>query len=162
MDSSDIALLVLRVVFGVVLALHGYNKISNGLDGTARWFESIGMRWPRLQAAVAAGVEIGAGIAFAIGLLTPLASAAIIGVMIVAYWVDHRGKGLFIFNGGWEYVLSIIVVACAVSIAGPGRFSIDHALGIDVDGLGFGVGVAAVGVLSAAGQLALSYRPPRP
>ncbi len=153
---------MLRVVFGVILVFHGYNKISSGLAGTARWFESIGMRRPRLQAAVAAGVEIGAGVAFAIGLLTPLAAAAIIGVMVVAYWVDHRGKGLFIFNGGWEYVLSIIAVAVAVSIAGPGRFSIDHALGVEVDGIGFGLGVAAVGVLSATGQLALSYRPPQP
>lgn len=159
MDNGDIALFVLRVVFGVILALHGYNKVANGIDGTARWFENIGMRWSRVQAVTAAGLEMSAGTAFAVGLLTPLASAAMIGVMIVAYWVDHRGKGLFIFNNGWEYVLSIIVVAFAVSIAGPGRISLDHALGIDVDGLWIGLGVAAVASLSAAGQLAISYRP---
>jgi uncharacterized membrane protein YphA (DoxX/SURF4 family) len=37
-DTVDVALLVVRIVFGVTLALHGYNKIAKGVDGTARWF----------------------------------------------------------------------------------------------------------------------------
>ena len=160
MEHVDIALLVVRIAFGVVLALHGYNKIANGLDGTARWFASIGMRWPKQQAALAASTEVVAGLAFAAGFLTPMVSAAIIGVMIVAYWVDHRGKGLFIFNNGWEYVFSIGVVALAVAIAGPGQISIDHALGIDINGLTVGLGALALGVITAAAQLAVSYRPP--
>jgi putative oxidoreductase len=159
-DTVDVALLVVRIVFGVTLALHGYNKIAKGVDGTARWFAGIGMRWPKQQAVLAAVTEITAGLAFAAGLFTPVVSAAIIGVMAVAYWVDHRGKGLFIFNNGWEYVLSISAVALAVAIAGPGRISIDHALGTDIHGLLIGIIAVAVGVLTATAQLAVSYRPP--
>ncbi len=161
MDNVDIALLVVRIVFGVILAFHGFNKIAKGVDGTARWFASIGMRWPKQQAALAAGTEIIAGLAFAAGLFTPVVSAAIIGVMAVAYWVDHRGKGLFIFNDGWEYVLTISATALAVAIAGPGRISIDHALGTDINGPLIGFIALAVGVLTATAQLAVSYRPPQ-
>ena len=48
MQQLDVGLLVLRAVFGVFLAYHGYNKVfgGGGLAGTARWFGSIGMKWP--------------------------------------------------------------------------------------------------------------------
>jgi putative oxidoreductase len=158
-ESTDLAVLLLRVVFGLLFALHGYNKIANGLDGTAGWFAGIGMRWPRRQAGAAAITEIATGVLLAVGLLTPLASAGMIGVMTVAYWVDHRNKGVFIFNGGWEYVASVAVVALVVAIAGPGGISVDHALGIEVSGIVVGLGALAVGIVAAASQLAISYRP---
>ena len=55
--------------FGVGLAAHGYNKIFGGgkLKGTAGWFGSIGMKWPKWQARLAAATEIGAGLLFAAG-----------------------------------------------------------------------------------------------
>ena len=71
MQQVDLALLVLRVVFGVFLACHGINKVKGGLAGTARWFGGIGMKWPKWQARIAASTEIGAGLLFALGLLTP-------------------------------------------------------------------------------------------
>ena len=70
MQQVDLALLVLRVVFGVFLACHGINKVKGGLAGTARWFGGIGMKWPKWQARIAASTEIGAGLLFALGLLT--------------------------------------------------------------------------------------------
>ena len=88
MEQFDVALLVVRLVFGVTLAYHGYNKVfgQGGLAGTAGFFGSIGMRWPNVQARLAAGTEIGAGLLFAAGLLTPFAAAGIIGLMTVATW----------------------------------------------------------------------------
>ena len=86
MHQPDLALLLLRGVFGVFLAYHGYNKVfgGNGLQGTAGWFGSIGMKWPLWQARAAAATEIGAGLLFAAGLLTPFAAAGIVAVMVVA------------------------------------------------------------------------------
>ena len=103
-DHADLALLVVRVVFGLFLAYHGYNKVfgGGGLAGTARWFGSIGMRWPTLQARLAAGTEIGAGLLFAAGLLTPFAAAGMIGVMVVASRRPPRQR-FFVFKDGWEY-----------------------------------------------------------
>ena len=113
MKQFDAGLLLLRTVFGLFLFYHGYNKFfgPGGLAGTARWFDSIGMRWPRWQARLAATTEVGSGVLLALGLLTPLAAAGMIGVMTVAIVVAHWKVGFFIFkpNQGWEYCASIAV-----------------------------------------------------
>jgi putative oxidoreductase len=160
-DQLNTALLVVRVTFGVGLAVHGYNKVfgGGGLAGTAGWFESIGMRWPPLQARVAAAMEITAGLLFAAGLLTPLAAAGMIGLMTVAFWAVHRGKGFLIINGGWEFVAAIAIVAWAVATIGPGEFSLDHAFDIEWSGWTGSLVAGLLGVASGAAQLALSYRP---
>ena len=163
MPQLDLGLLILRVVFGVFLAYHGYNKVfgGGGLAGTARWFGAIGMKWPIWQARLAATTEIGAGLLFAAGLITPFAGAGIIGLMIVAIVVAHWKVGFFIFkpDQGWEYCASIAVVAFAVSMIGGGRWSLDNALGIEFPGW-CGTAIAAVvGIGGALAQLTLSYRP---
>lgn len=163
MDSTDTALLILRSVFGLFLALHGVNKVRNGLSGTAGWFASIGMRRPRLQARAAVVTEIGGGLLFAFGLLTPVAAAMIIGTMLVAIVTVHWRVGFFIFlpGGGWEYCASIAAVAAAVATAGPGNASLDHATGIHA-GAAWGVAAVLVGALGAALHLALTWRRPGP
>jgi putative oxidoreductase len=161
----DTGLLMLRTVFGLFLAYHGYNKFfgPGGLAGTARWFGSIGMRWPRWQARLAATTEVGSGVLMALGLLTPLAAAGMIGVMTVAIVVEHWKVGFFIFKPkqGWEYCASIAVTAFVIATVGPGRWSLDHAAGIHWNGWTGSVIAALAGLLGAFAQLAVSYRPKR-
>lgn len=163
MQQLDLGLLLLRLVFGVFLAYHGYNKVfgGGGLAGTARWFGSIGMRWPLWQARVAAATEIGAGLMFAAGVLTPLAAAGMVGVMVVAIVVEHWKVGFFIFkpNQGWEYCASIAVVAIAVGTMGAGRWSLDRALDLELTGWTGAIVVCVAGIGGAITQLAISYRP---
>jgi putative oxidoreductase len=163
MQQLDLGRLVLRLVFGLFLAYHGYNKVfgGNGLAGTAGWFGSIGMRWPIWQARLAATTELGAGVLFAAGLLTPLAAAGMIGVMVVAIVVAHWKVGFFVFkpNQGWEYCASIAVVAFCVAMMGAGRWSLDHAFGIRFGGWSGALIGGVVGTLGAVAQLAVSYRP---
>ena len=163
MHQVNLALLVLRLVFGLFLAYHGYNKVfgGGGLKGTAGWFGTIGMRWPAWQARLAAATEIGAGLMFAAGILTPLAAAGMIGLMTVAIVVAHWKVGFFIFkpNQGWEYCASIAVVAASVGVMGPGEWSLDHAVDIAFTGWSGGVTAVAVGLGGAMLQLAISYRP---
>ncbi|MDP2291631.1 MAG: DoxX family protein [Actinomycetota bacterium] len=163
MQQLDLGLLLLRLVFGVFLAYHGYNKVfgGGGLAGTARWFGSIGMKWPLWQARLAAATEIGAGLMFAAGLLTPLAAAGIVGVMVVAIVVEHWKVGFFIFkpNQGWEYCASIAVVAVAVGTMGAGRWSLDRAFDLELTGWTGAVVVLVAGIGGALAQLAVSYRP---
>ena len=165
MNQLNAGLLILRVVFGLFLAYHGYNKIfgPGGLSGTARWFDSIGMRWPLWQARLAATTEIGSGVLMALGLLTPLAAGGMIGVMTVAIVVEHWKVGFFIFkpNQGWEYCASIAVTAFVIGTVGPGRWSLDHAADIECRGWTGSVIAAAAGLGGAAAQLAISYRPAR-
>lgn len=163
MDRIDVALLVLRLVFGLFLAYHGLNKVRGGLKGTAKWFAGIGMRWPMWQARLAAGTEMVAGVMFAAGLLTPLAAAGMVAVMLVAIWSVHWKVGFWVFlpEQGWEYCASIAVVAWAVAAAGPGRWSLDHAWGLSFGGWTGALVAGLLGVGAAGAQLAVCYRPER-
>lgn len=156
------AMLLIRVVVGVTLALHGVQKVRGGLDGVARWFDGMGMRPGWLHARFAAFGEIAAGVCLAAGLLTTFAALGFVGLMSVAGWTDHRGQGFFILGQGWEYVMVLAVVAVTIAMLGPGEWSVDHALGIDDDLDGYvGLLVSAGGGLAAAvGLLAVFYRPP--
>ena len=111
---------------------------------------------------LAASTEMGAGILFALGLLTPFAAAGITGLMVVAGWTVHRHNGFFIVKEGWEYNLVIATVAVGVAIVGPGEQSLDWALGLDLSfnpGLAFLI-AAVLGVGAGVGLLAAAYRPP--
>lgn len=164
-DAQNLALLLLRASLGLMLAAHGYAKIFKGgrLAGTARWFDSIGMKPGRLHAPLAAGSEIGSGLLMAFGLFHSLAATAMIGVMVVAGWTVHRNNGFFIIREGWEYVFIIAVAAAVLAVLGPGAWSIDHAIGLadDLDGY-TGLTLALAGVLAGVVQVAVFFRPPAP
>ncbi|MDW3177186.1 MAG: DoxX family protein [Acidimicrobiia bacterium] len=160
----SMGLLVFRVIFGLVFALHGWGKVKNGIAGTAGWFESIGMRPGKLHAWAAALTEMGAGLLLAFGLLTPFASAAVIAVMIVAGYTVHRNNGFMIVKDGWEYTFVVALVAAFIALLGPGEYSLDHLLEID-DALNGYVGLeiaVAVGVVASAFQMGFFYKPDAP
>src|SRR5215469_4179718 len=104
-NATDVALLVLRLGMGVMLCAHAVNKVfgAGGLEGTTRWFASLGLRPAWLHARMAAATEFGAGVLMTFGFLLPAAGAAYVGLMIVAARTDHKSKGFFVFKGGWEY-----------------------------------------------------------
>lgn len=163
-DPIDLGPLLLRLALGAVLVAHGWNHIFGGgrIDGTARWFGSLGMRAPRLQAWLASLTELGAGVLLLLGTLTPLAAAAAVGVLAVAWVLNHRGAGFFVFarpTEGWEYLMVLILAALALAAMGPGALSVDAAAGMVVDG-GYGLLLAAgVGVGAALLVLGAAWRP---
>lgn len=161
--AADIGILVLRVVAGLTLAAHGYQKFFSGgrIAGTGRWFDGMGMRPGRVHALAAATTEIGAGILLALGLLTSLAGAAFVAVMLVAGYTVHRANGFFSVRSGWEYNLILAVIGIAVGTTGAGSYSLDHALGwTGVFSGSTGLLIAAGGGLAAGvAQLAIFYRP---
>ena len=157
----DLGMLLVRLALGPMLLLHGANKVwgGGGLAGTAGWFESLGLRPGWLHARIAAGTELVAGVLVTLGLLTGLASMAFVGLMTVAALTDHRGKGFFVFKGGWEYVALVAVVAVALAVVGPGAWSLDAALGLPLSGIGWGMAALVGGVAAALGLLAVFRRP---
>ena len=162
-SATNLALLVLRAATGLTLAAHGWNKFFSGgrLSGTGRWFDSIGMRPGRLNAWLAAGTEVGAGVLLAAGLVTPVSAGGVIGVMVVAGWTVHRSNGFFILKEGWEYVFVLAVAALVVATLGPGEWSLDQVLGISDDLAGWaGFWLALIlGLGGAILQLAAFWRP---
>jgi putative oxidoreductase len=159
----DAGLLILRVVAGLTLAAHGYQKFFSGgrIAGTGRWFDSMGMRPGRVHALAAATTEVGAGLLLAVGLLTALAGAAFVALMLVAAWTVHRANGFFSVRSGWEYNLILATIAAAVATTGAGSYSLDSVLGLTHTFSGLaGFLIAVVGGLAAAiAQLTVFYRP---
>jgi putative oxidoreductase len=160
MTGIALGLLVIRLGLGGMLAMHGLNKVfgSGGLAGTARWFESLGLRPGWLHARLAASTEIGGSFLMACGLAFPLAGATFIGLMAVAALTDHRGKGFFVFKGGWEYVALIGVVSVAIVSIGPGGYSLDSAFGWQLRGPGWAGLALLIGLFAAGGLLITATR----
>ncbi|MCD0452938.1 DoxX family protein [Actinocorallia sp. API 0066] len=164
MIETDLAAALLRLTLGVTMVAHGWNHAFGGgrLSGTARWFESIGIRPGRVHALLATVTELGAGVLLLAGLLNALATAAVVGTMVVALVANHLRNGFFIFRPGegYEYVLMIILAACALAALGPGRWSVDHLVGLALDGP-WGLLVAAGGGVGGLLLLAACWRPSR-
>ena len=146
----DAGLLLARMVFGLVMAAHGSQKLFGwfggyGLAGTGGFFESLGFRPGRLFAAAAGGTELVAGLLVAAGLLGPLGPALILSVMIVAVATVHWPNGLFAQNNGIEVPLLYATAAAAIALIGNGGYAIDAVLGLtwpaQVAWIALGVGV---------------------
>jgi putative oxidoreductase len=162
MNPTDGGLLLLRVVVGLTIIAHGVNH-ARSLEGTARWFAKVGFKAAPMQARVSVVTELGAGLLLVLGLVTPLAAAAVVATMTVAAGSIHRFNGFFVFRKGEgvEYVNVLAWVAFVIAWTGGGEYSLDSALGIDFGNtwnLLIGLGGFAAGI----GQLVLFWRRPAP
>jgi putative oxidoreductase len=132
-DRSDVGMLMLRLGTGTVLAAHGAQKLFGwfggwGVSGTAEMMESVGYT-PGRASAVASGLaELGGGTLLALGLATPAAGAAAAGNMASASAL-HAPHGFFAEGGGLELPALLGMVAASIAVMGPGRISLDHAMG---------------------------------
>lgn len=132
---TDLALLVLRTVMGSLMLGHGAQKLFGwwggyGLEGTSGWLESMGLRPGRPWAILAGGSEFGGGVLSLLGLLNPLGPLGVIGAMTMATRKAHWGKPIWVTEGGPELPVTNISIATALMLAGPGKYSLDRALGI--------------------------------
>jgi putative oxidoreductase len=156
----NIALLVLRVVVGGLLAGHGLQKLfgwfgGGGPKGTAAFFEGVGLK-PALPLVVAAGsAELAGGLLLGLGLALPLAALLIVAVMTTATVAVHWKNGLWVSNGGFEYPLVLAAVAFALAALGPGTISLDDWVGIEWSGLEWAVGAVVAGAIGGLASYAL-------
>ena|SRR5438067_93457 len=159
------ALLILRAVVGALFIGHGAQKLfgafdGHGLDATAQLFESLGYRPGRRHALLAGATELGGGSLLALGLLTPLAAAMVIGLMVNAIGAVHGPNGPWVTKGGYEYPLVLIVTMYVVATAGAGIASFDHIAGLGLSGALWGLIGLVVGL--GTGAAVLSTRKPEP
>lgn len=158
----DVGLLIVRLVIGALFVAHGAQKLFGwfggyGIAGTGGFMESLGFRPGRAFAFLTGVVEVAAGVMLMIGLGTPIAAAAVIGVMLNAVLTAKREAGLF---GGWELDLVYAAVAVAIAFVGPGAYSLDAQLGWDSGGITWGLAALGLGVV--AGVVTLGARRPLP
>jgi putative oxidoreductase len=163
--AFNVSVLVLRVALGIVFLAHGVNHVFRGgkIAGTARWFESLGMKPGVLHAWLASLTELASGALLLVGFLTPLAGAGVVGTMLVAWITNHLRNGFFIFRPGegYEYVMTLTLLGLAIAGLGAGEWSVDHAVGLfeEPSMAGFLIGLGAGGG-GAATLLAVFWRPP--
>jgi putative oxidoreductase len=155
----NFALLVLRLVVGLVIASHGAQKLfgvfgGHGVDGTAAYYEQLGLRPARLNVWIAGVAEFAGGLLIAVGFLTPFAAAAVIGIMTVAVLTVHLRNGLFVTENGFEYNLVLAAVALSLAGVGAGSWSLDNAFGSQLTGAGWALAALAAGVLGGLGVIA--------
>jgi putative oxidoreductase len=125
----DGALLVARLLLGVVLIAHGWQKVvTNGLGATAEGFGRMGVPLAPVSAAYAGIVELVGGALLLVGAATALVGVLVVLDMLGAALLVHVGNGVMASDGGWELVGMIGAVALVLAAVGAGRYSVDHAL----------------------------------
>jgi putative oxidoreductase len=162
--------LLARGVIGGLFIGHGTQKLFGwfggpGLDGATQMMESLGLRPGRRNALAASVSETAGGTMLALGLLTPVAAASLIGTMITAIRTVHFKNGLWNSGGGYEFNLALIAATLAVVDGGPGRLSLDGALGIDDTGWTWAIAALAAGAAGSALAIEAGRRasaPPQP
>lgn len=131
--TSGLAGTVLRIPVGLILMAHGSQKLFGmfggyGLEGTGQWMASIGLNPGYLMALLSGSSEFFGGLALLLGLLVRPASAVVAFTMLVAIFSVHISNGLFLANNGYEYALTLFVVATSLVISGAGSYSFDKVL----------------------------------
>ena len=154
----DLALLILRLVVGVLFVGHGAQKLfgvfgGGGLDGTAGMFDNIGLRPGWLHARAAGAAEFGGGALLALGLFTPFAAAILIAVMTAAVVTVHGSNGIWNTNQGYEFNLVMVAAVFALAGVGAGSWSLDNAFGFDLHSTGWAIGALVVGVIGGIGAV---------
>lgn len=159
----SIARLGARALIGGLFIGHGTQKLFGwfdgpGLAGTEAMMESIDMRPAKVHALLAGMTETVGGGLLAAGLGTPLASAALTGVMTTAIKKVHLPHGPWASKGGWEYNAVLIGALAALAETGPGKLSLDHVLGIERSGPRWALAALGTGVATAFLTMALGRR----
>lgn len=155
--AHDAGLLILRIVLGLTMAAHGSQKLLGwfdgpGLKGTGQFFSASGYPAGETMALIAGLTETFGGLGLVLGLLTPLAGAAVLGTMINALAVKWGGG--FFAPQGVEYEVLLAAGAAALTLTGPGRYAADRLLPVlRAHRLTHGVAAVVLGVVVAAGVL---------
>ena len=132
--TLGLGLFVLRAVVGATLLVHGLQKLTGlwngpGLDGFEATLRDAGYQQPAALAIAGAVGEIAAGGLLVLGLLTPIAAAVIVAIMVNAVLFKHELEpGLQYFateSSGFEYEVLLVACAVALTLTGPGRIAID-------------------------------------
>ena len=138
MDSTSLGLLVLRLVVGLTMAAHGAQKVFGwwsgpGIGGWTAAMERMRFRPARFFAWLSAAAELMGGLLLAVGLLTPLAAAVLVGQSAVIIGHVHGPKGFWNRNSGFEFPLALVGGAVSIGLIGAGALSVDAAIGLRFD-----------------------------
>ena len=154
---GNFALLLIRATLGLFMAGHGAQKLFGsfggpGIEGTAGFMESLGLKPGKQWAILGGASEFGGGVLTVLGLLNPLGLLGVIGSMAIATTKVHWNNPIWVTEGGAEFPVTNSVMATALMMTGPGKFSLDRAFGIRVSRW-----ISFFGLVSVAGVVAYAW-----
>lgn len=126
---SSLGLPVLRVVTGLIFAMHGYQKFSGGLEGVTGFLMSLGFPMASVFAVILIAVELLGGIALIVGAFTRVTASLTAIVSVVALFTVHLKNGFFMSTGGYEFILLLLAASIALMVMGAGKWSVDQKMG---------------------------------
>jgi putative oxidoreductase len=121
--NMDLALLILRVVLGIIMIYHGWPKLTN-LGGTIEGFIGMGIPLPAVSAVFAMVAEVFGGLLLLVGAFTDIAGLLVAIDMLGAITFVHAKNGFPVNEGGFEWPLALLAMALAIAFAGPGRYAV--------------------------------------
>ena len=125
---EPIAYLLVRVVFGFIMIMHGWPKWTRGAEAVGTAFaNNYGL--PRWFAILAIFFEIVGGAALIAGLATRFFAAALAIELLIGMFAAHWAKGFAVGAGGYEYIMFLGFVCFYIAIRGGGPYSVDAKLG---------------------------------
>jgi putative oxidoreductase len=130
----DVALLIGRLFIGICFVVHGLGKLglvgTGNMQGFVAWLKELGVPMAAVQARMAMLSEITGGTLLTLGLFARPACLLLVGTMIVAGRLGHRGAGYLITNNppGAEYTINLAAICFVLFLTGPGTFSLDWLL----------------------------------
>jgi putative oxidoreductase len=135
MQTTDVGLLIVRLVVGLIFAAHGAQKAFGwwagpGWTGWVGVMERLRFRPTRVFAGVSMATELGGGLLLAAGFLTPVATMLIIGQSVVIIFKAHWPRGFWNRDNGFEFPLALAGGALGVALTGPGAISLDAVAGL--------------------------------
>lgn len=122
---EPLALALLRISTGVIMAVHGWQKLI-AIPKYTEIFANMGMPSPEILVYLAVAGEFLGGIGLIVGFLTPLAAFGVLSTMAVAVFKVHWKGGLLASNNGFEYPMTLMFVALFFMVRGAGCLSLDY------------------------------------
>lgn len=123
---ASLAPFVLRIATGLIFFMHGWQKLSGGVDGVTGFLGSLGFPAPAVFAVLLIAAEVAGGALLILGLWTGIAARVLALVAVIAWITVHLGNGFFIGVGGYEFIMLIFASCVALAITGPGRWALGN------------------------------------